>query len=114
MIPSDALEPSGLEPPTSWLQTRGHRLEVSQPQGVTSEAPSVCTYACTNSTFSVHEHIASDPNLSSIIAVWPELPEAIRAGIMAMVKVSQPSPRARKTALASWNCPEFGFSCNCH
>ena len=40
-----------------------------------------------------------DPNLSAIVAAWPELPEAIRAGILAMVHAAttkdRPSINAR-------------------
>ncbi|HUY34756.1 MAG TPA: hypothetical protein VMV69_18570 [Pirellulales bacterium] len=29
-----------------------------------------------------------DPGLATIVAVWPKLPEALRAGIVAMVKAA--------------------------
>jgi hypothetical protein len=37
----------------------------------------------------------SDPDLSLVTAVWPTLPEALRAGIVAMVKAATPSQRPR-------------------
>jgi hypothetical protein len=32
----------------------------------------------------------SDPDLAAVVAAWHDLPEAIRAGILAMVKVAKP------------------------
>jgi len=32
--------------------------------------------------------IVADPNLAAVVAAWPELPEAIKAGIVAMVKAA--------------------------
>jgi hypothetical protein len=31
-----------------------------------------------------------DPDLAAVMAAWPALPEAVRAGIVAMVKASVP------------------------
>ena len=31
----------------------------------------------------------NDPNLAAVVAAWPELPEAVRAGIVAMVKAAE-------------------------
>jgi hypothetical protein len=30
-----------------------------------------------------------DPDLSAVVEVWPKLPEAIRAGIMAMIRAAE-------------------------
>jgi hypothetical protein len=30
----------------------------------------------------------TDPGLAAVVAAWPELPEAVRAGIVAMVKAA--------------------------
>jgi hypothetical protein len=30
-----------------------------------------------------------DPDLAAVVAAWPELPEAIRAGIVAMVRAAR-------------------------
>jgi hypothetical protein len=35
-----------------------------------------------------HESTAIDPALKSLIDAWPTLPEAIRAGILAMVRAA--------------------------
>jgi hypothetical protein len=35
---------------------------------------------------------ANDPDLAAVVAAWPELPEAIRAGIVAMVETAFPKP----------------------
>jgi hypothetical protein len=42
--------------------------------------------------------LAGDPDLATVIDAWPTLPEAIRAGIMAMVRASSadhPSKKAK-------------------
>ena len=33
---------------------------------------------------------APDPDLAAVVAAWPSLPEALRAGIVAMVKAAAP------------------------
>jgi hypothetical protein len=40
----------------------------------------------------------SDPDLAAIVAAWSELPEAIRAGIMAMVRAASGSGEASRLA----------------
>jgi hypothetical protein len=34
--------------------------------------------------------LPADPNLAAVVDAWPGLPEAIRAGILAMVKAALP------------------------
>ncbi len=31
----------------------------------------------------------TDPDLAAVVAAWPDLPEAIKAGILAMVKAAE-------------------------
>jgi hypothetical protein len=33
----------------------------------------------------IHDICQTDPDLAAVVAAWPDLPEAIRAGILAMV-----------------------------
>lgn len=35
----------------------------------------------------------TDPDLAAVVAVWPDLPPALRAGIVAMVKAATPTTR---------------------
>ena len=37
----------------------------------------------------VQEALRADPELEGLIEAWPELPDALRAGIVAMVKAAQ-------------------------
>jgi hypothetical protein len=36
------------------------------------------------------ECVVADPDLSAVAAAWPDLPEAIKAGIVAIVKAAKP------------------------
>ena len=38
--------------------------------------------------------IVSDPDLAAVVTTWPELPEAVRAGIVAMVRTVSDGPNA--------------------
>ena len=42
---------------------------------------------------SCQAHDTIDPGLAAVVAAWPELPEAIRAGIVAMVKAASGSEK---------------------
>lgn len=43
----------------------------------------------------------ADPDLSAVVAAWPDLPPAIRAGVLALVKAGTPAPAANPTAGAA-------------
>jgi hypothetical protein len=43
------------------------------------------------------------PDLAAIVAAWPELPEAIKAGILAMVKAAQKFKWSSTSALSQLN-----------
>jgi hypothetical protein len=36
---------------------------------------------------------ANDPDLAAVVDAWPDLPEAIKDGIVAMVKAASGGPR---------------------
>ena len=36
----------------------------------------------------LHDTCTTDPDLAAVVDAWPDLPEAIRAGILAMVKAA--------------------------
>jgi hypothetical protein len=38
----------------------------------------------------IHDTRQSDPRLIVIVDAWPDLPEAIKAGILAIVKAASP------------------------
>ncbi|WP_166827362.1 hypothetical protein [Thalassoroseus pseudoceratinae] len=45
---------------------------------------SSCTKAC-------HDALPTDPDLSRVVSAWSELPDAIKAGILAMVSAADPT-----------------------
>jgi hypothetical protein len=38
----------------------------------------------------IHDTCQNHPDLAAVVAAWPRLPEAIRAGIVAMIKAASP------------------------
>jgi hypothetical protein len=34
----------------------------------------------------IHDSFKTDPDLAVVVDAWPDLPEAIKAGILAMIK----------------------------
>ena len=86
-LPVGTLEPSGLEPPTYWLQT-SEPIDVSPCQKKAGAAPKGghCTTGCTNSSETGSEPAPMPPDLAAVVAAWPTLPEPVKAGILAMVK----------------------------
>jgi len=71
--------PGGFEPPITDLQSAD---TCPDSQGTTPISDRAGADARALETKNVHD----DPHLQAIIDVWPDLPEAIRAGILAMVK----------------------------
>ncbi len=53
------------------------------PKDLREPAPGVAHYLPTDTR-------KTDPDLVAVIAAWPDLPEALKAGIVAMVKASSP------------------------
>jgi len=47
-------------------------------------------------------HVTNDPDLAAVAEAWPELPEAIKAGIVAMVKAASKTPRQKGPPTRSW------------
>ena len=44
--------------------------------------------ATRGATRSCQPHVAMDPDLAAVVDAWPDLPEAIKAGILAMVRTA--------------------------
>ncbi len=68
----DSPEEEGLEP----LQDSPEKTTVSEQGGAQSGAHTAPT-------------AVSDPDLAGVISAWPELPEAVRVGIVAMVRAAR-------------------------
>jgi hypothetical protein len=48
----------------------------------------------------------NDPDLAAVVQAWDRLPEAVRAGIVAMVRASaRPTPKTPETLKASGTAP---------
>lgn len=69
---------TGFEPPRDFTRKSGY-----QPQGG-AESGAVCEWA----ERGVQNIAAIDAGLVAVIQTWPNLPEAIRAGILAMVRAT--------------------------
>jgi hypothetical protein len=53
------------------------------PDSHLSQAPPPVADHLPNDTFK------TDPDLAAVVEAWPELPEAIKAGILAMIRVAR-------------------------
>jgi hypothetical protein len=62
------------------IQEATQHNDLSQ-QRVTSSGSGRCTNGCT----SEGNAAKGDPDLAQIVAVWPDLPEAIRRAVLALV-----------------------------
>ena len=93
----------GIEPtrgrandPSTALKAAAPVSQVVEPQALSENAEPHCTTGCTKPTPKaggtgdpvVPGCSGSDPDLAAVISSWPELPEAIRVGIVAMVKAA--------------------------
>jgi hypothetical protein len=69
-------------PDGSGVATNADRRHLRQ--GATANGGTRPGYATESATNSLND----DPDLAVVVAAWPELPETIRAGIVAMVKAA--------------------------
>ena len=75
---------TGFEPATFSLGSCKHRMEAPQAQEFSDAPSNACTSACTSSPDSVQTDVA----LQHLITAWPDLPDAVKAGITAMVQAT--------------------------
>ena len=59
-------------------KTAAVNAQVTQAQALSETTTGHSTTSCTN-----------DPDLAAVVEAWSELPEAVRAGIVAMVKAAK-------------------------
>ncbi|NOT01404.1 MAG: hypothetical protein HOP29_12335 [Phycisphaerales bacterium] len=76
---------AGLEPATVGLEIRG--AESVTDGESTACAPTAETLGVLLGVF-LPKLAETDPELAAVVAAWPTLPDAIRAGIVAMVRAS--------------------------
>ncbi len=65
-----------------WLEPLSESAQVAQPQGLTKK-PDPVLASCL--ALSAQNH----PDLAAVVAAWADLPEAVRVGIVAMVKAAR-------------------------
>ena len=76
------MEHTGLEPVTSALQRQEPKLQVGKCQGLTGDTAN----AYTEAYIECPDSMQIDPDLALICERWEALPDAVKTGIMAMVK----------------------------
>ena len=83
------MERKGVEPSTSALRTQPPRVVTDTDKGFTSTPKAGCTSGCTSE--GQNEKVAESlpPELALVVNRWPTLPDALRAGILAMVKAAE-------------------------
>jgi hypothetical protein len=72
------------------------RQESNNSQKLREKRESTSTQAQKAAHFSA-EQPAGDPDLAALVDAWPSLPEAIRAGILAMVQAAGASTASTST-----------------
>jgi hypothetical protein len=82
--------PGGLEPPTCGLEVRDHNDVTANPRNELredgdSQVPSMVPSPSNSESKGIADQ-SDEPGLAYIISCWPDLPLAIQAGIVAMVK----------------------------
>jgi len=97
------VERKGLEPSTSALRTQRDGVLSVDTKQVTPTAANGCTNGCTNSPENGNgatleladatnskclELLAANPELRGVIDAWAELPDAVRAGVLAMIRAA--------------------------
>ena len=94
------VERKGVEPSTFALRTRQAPVASEVGKALTATPSPACTAACTSEAENANanpldgdrataaDDIPADLDLAAIVAAWPSLPGAIRAGIVAMVNAA--------------------------
>ena len=77
---------TGLEPATFSLEGGRHSAETPANTGVSEGGSATPSYSASYSTPNPAPEAPTDPDLAAVVAAWADLPTAIRAGIVAMVK----------------------------
>jgi hypothetical protein len=94
---------AGIEPAASASRTNGGSVLSGDSKQVAPKPASGCTNGCTSFAESAHkaqpelvgleqskclELLAADPELIAVVQAWPELPDAVRAGVRATAESS--------------------------
>src|SRR4051794_2804017 len=82
-VPAVGGEPTRGDPPEDF-KSSGQFSQPTKGQGLKDNALAICPP-------SAHRQSSDDPCLTLVIDSWAELPEAVKAGIVAMVRAS-PTP----------------------
>ena len=87
-LPSDATI-TGQTTATGRTRTVNLRFTKPLAESVTSETTSTYDKSDLRLPASLPEILKNDPDLGAVVAAWPDLPKAIRAGIVAMVRAAK-------------------------
>jgi hypothetical protein len=77
--------PPGFEPGMDDLQSAVSNSQTTATQEVTETPPKTLAYSLACET---QKSPKLDPDLAALVGAWPTLPDAIRAGIMAMIRAA--------------------------
>ncbi len=84
---------TGFEPATSSSRSKGSSIPNTANTDHAKPNSPVCTPVCTSDAEDEHGWISEasedSPELMVVVEAWPLLPQAVKAGILAMVRVSQ-------------------------
>ncbi len=86
------LETTGIEPATSAVRTREHPVENRDSDAENADSVASAAGRRTGCCTPLPESATSDPDLAAILAAWPRLPEAVRAGWAATARALAGEP----------------------
>ena len=82
--PKEKAGPTGLQTGLLGLEPSAHNSQVASPQVLTKPvSPARTKYGTKRAS-----ETADDSDLAAVVTAWPELPEPVKAGIVAMVEVA--------------------------
>ncbi len=82
----------GIEPTTFSLGSGRHSAETPENTEVFEGGSATPSYSASYSTPKSTPEAPADPELAAVVRAWPDLPPAIRAGVLALVKAAGVNP----------------------
>jgi len=84
------MERTGIEPATPGLQSQRLSLEEPESEALRADPGEGCSADDSTVLCEWASRVPDDAQLARLVEAWPSLPEAVRAGVLAMVEAVAP------------------------